>query len=238
VAGNTFSWDFPTTGQAWRRDGIGGGDVFLARIDASLPSLDALTYATYFGGTGYDAVNSMMMDQEGRLILAGYTLSTDLPLAGAAFQTGNAGDTDAFVARFNFSLPVTESLTYASYVGGSSTDVAYGLGMDSAGRVLLTGYTLSNNFPVTSGAFQLGFGGAIDATVTVLDFTAGLVYSSYLGGGGIEVGYGVAGDAQGRAIVAGTTSTRAFPVVGSAWKYYAEGLSEAFLTVFRTTPAP
>jgi hypothetical protein len=238
VAGNTFSWDFPTTTNSWRAGGIGGGDVFLARIDTSRPSLDALTYATYFGGTGYDVVNAIAMDPEGGLILAGYTFSNDLPLAGAAFQTANAGDTDMFVARFDFSQPVTQSLTYSSYLGGSATDVAYGLGLDRQGRVLLAGYTMSASFPVTPGASQRGFGGAIDAVVSVLDFEDGLTYSSFLGGVGMDVGYGVAANAQGNMIVAGTTSTRAFPVVGSAWKAHAEGLSEAFFTVFQTTPAP
>jgi hypothetical protein len=238
VAGNTFSWDFPTTPNSWRQGGIGGGDVFLARIETSRPSLDALTYATYFGGTDYDVVSSMVIDQQGRVVLAGYTLSTDFPLAGSAYQRSNAGETDIFVARFDFSQPVTQSLTYSSYLGGSGTDVAYGLELDSEGRVLLAGYTMSTNFPVTPGASQPGFGGAIDAFVTVMDLEDGPVYSSYLGGAGMDVGYGVATDAQDRTIVAGTTSTRSFPLVGSAWKYYAEGLSEAFLTVFRTSPAP
>ena len=59
------------------------------------------------------------------------------------------------------------------------------LALDPSGRVVLSGYTLSTNFPVTSSAFQTKYGGNTDAFISVLDTAKGeLVYSTYFGGAG------------------------------------------------------
>lgn len=47
------------------------------------------------------------------------------------------------------------NLLYATYLGGSSTERAYDVALSKSGEVYLQGYTLSTDFPVTAGAFDV-----------------------------------------------------------------------------------
>ena len=80
-------------------------------------------------------------------------------------------------------------LVDSTYLGGSQTDVSFGIAVDAAGSAYVTGDTNSTDFPATAGAAQpTHAGGVFDAFVTKLDATgSGLVYSTYLGGSGDAV---------------------------------------------------
>ena len=80
--------------------------------------------------------------------------------------------------------PTGSALVYSTYLGGSSTDEAYGIAVDSSGNAYVTGYTDSPNFPITSGAFQTSLEDRREnAFVAKLNPTgSALVYSTYLGG--------------------------------------------------------
>src|SRR5262249_35918200 len=101
-----------------------------------------------------------------------------------------------------------QSLAYSTYLGGSIRDVAKAVAVDESDQAYVTGSTVSTDFP-TVAAFQdhLGSaGGYTDAFVTkrAADGRA-LVYSTYLGGGGDEIGLGIAVDKTGAAYVTGAT---------------------------------
>lgn len=107
-------------------------------------------------------------------------------------------------------LVVDPQLTYASYLGGSSADVAYGLAIDAAGAWYVAGETLSANFPVQTG-FQTDRPDR-DAFVTKFHPSGvSLVYSTYLGGAGIDCGRAIAIDQAGHAFVTGYTYSTDFP---------------------------
>jgi hypothetical protein len=84
-----------------------------------------------------------------------------------------------------------------------------------AGNAYVTGATQSDDFP-TQGAFNATFGGDTDAFVTKLDPTGKVVYSTYLGGNRADEGMALAVDAGGDVVVAGTTSSKNFPVTPGA----------------------
>src|SRR5439155_24711204 len=92
----------------------------------------------------------------------------------------------AITAAFVTTLHATGSaLVYSTCLGGSGVDAASGIAVDAAGAAYVTGYTISNNFPTTIGAFQTTFGGGTDAFVTKLNATgSALVYSTTLVGSG------------------------------------------------------
>jgi uncharacterized protein (TIGR03437 family) len=100
--------------------------------------------------------------------------------------------------------------------------------VDPAGNIYLTGFTNSDSFPTTPGAAQPKFGGGVcfalgigpigsstfpcpDAFVVKLDPTGKVIYSTYLGGTGYDVGFSIVADAAGNAYVGGTTYTNFSP---------------------------
>ena len=90
-------------------------DAFVTKVNAS----GTLAYSTYLGGSGMDVANAIAVDSSGAAYVAGYTYSTDLPVANA-FQSSNAGDCDAFLAR----ISATGTLGYLTYLGGNGADTA------------------------------------------------------------------------------------------------------------------
>src|SRR5207245_4882430 len=117
--------------------------------------------------------------------------------------------------------PAGTTLPYSTYLGGNGVfDIGRGIAVDSAGNAYVTGDTDSTNFPTTVGAFQTGIaGGGYDAFVTKLNAfgSAPLIYSTYLGGDGFDVGHGIAVDAVGNAYVAGVTTSNDFPTTPGAF---------------------
>src|SRR6266851_2193022 len=129
------------------------------------------------------------------------------------------------------SLTIDPSLVYSTYLGGSSTDVGFGIAVDSSGNAYVTGYTQSSNFPTTAGALQTTFGGLADAFVSKLNSSgSALVYSTYLGGGSTDFGFGIAVDSSGGAYVTGYTQSSNFPATAGALQTTFGGGADAFVS--------
>jgi hypothetical protein len=227
VTGATRSTDFPTTSGAAQTTNAGSVDAFLAKLDATG---SALLYSTYLGGSSDDGGRGIAVDGAGSAYVTGDTSSTDFPATSGAAQTTNAGGQDAFVTKLNAS---GSALLYSTYLGGSSGEVGQGIAVDGAGRAYMTGSTQSTDFPTTSGAAQTIYaGGFFDAFVTKLDATGSvLLYSTYLGGSGDDVGLGIAVDGAGSAYVTGQTFSSNFPTTsGAAQTTHAGGIADAFVT--------
>jgi Beta-propeller repeat/Abnormal spindle-like microcephaly-assoc'd, ASPM-SPD-2-Hydin len=126
-------------------------------------------------------------------------------------------------------LIIDPVLTYATYLGGTGGDVAYGIAVDGAGDAYVVGATGSTNFPVASGA-QTTSGGNSDAFVAKLNPAGtGLIYSTYLGGAGPESATSIKVDASGSAYVAGNTSSTAFPTTAGAFETTYAGSGDGFV---------
>ncbi|MDR3569128.1 MAG: SBBP repeat-containing protein [Syntrophobacteraceae bacterium] len=229
VTGVTYSSDFPVTPGAFQATlKSTSGNAFAAEIS---PDGANLIYSTFLGGsTGNgDFATAMAIDGLGNAYVAGQTLSTDFPVTKGAFQTtlqspwGNA-----FVAEI---AAGGSRLVYSTCLGGSgqqgqhSGDQANGIATDSSGNAYITGYTTSADFPVSPGAFQTSMKGSRNAfAAEVAAGGAGLVYSTYLGGGGQnspyqgDVAYGIAIDASKNAYVTGVTYSTDYPVTAGAFQ--------------------
>jgi hypothetical protein len=198
-----------------------------------------LSYFSYLGGSGYDGAGiatptgspfntsgqSAAIDSAGDLYVTGYTESTNFPVK-AAYETAPAkvqGGTppSAFVTKF---APDGKSVIFSTYLGGTvGSDQATSIAVDSSGNAIVVGTTGSNDFPVTSGAYQAVCnpkftsgpnvevpncpgGSGIAAFVSKFSPSGALLYSTFLSGSNTNTtAYAVAVDTTGRAYVAGLT---------------------------------
>ena len=149
----------------------GEGDAFAAEY-ATPPTLTAsLIYFSYVGGTLADAANGIAIDSLGDAYIAGSTVSTDFPVAGAPFQpTYGGGNADAFVTELN---PTGSALVYSTYLGGTNTDIAYGIAVDSSGSAYVAGQTCSSDFPQAN-PLPITPGGNCDAFISKVTILQGI----------------------------------------------------------------
>jgi hypothetical protein len=208
----------------------------LATYDRSIPLVidPVITYSTYLGGSGDDQPIWSDIDRAGNFYVTGFTNSPDFPTTPGSFQPDfGGGDGDAFVAKLNRS---GSGLVWSTYLGGDAFDVAIGLDVDRRGNVVVTGTTSSTGFPTTPGAFQPAFaGGDNDAFVTKLnDKGSKLVFSTFLGGDGFDVGFISFFDRAGNVYVEGETGSPDFPTTpGSFQPAYGGGDADGFVTKLR-----
>jgi hypothetical protein len=233
VTGFTQSVDFPRVNQipsacevrTARSCGGGGEHAFVTKISASGK---LLVYSSYLGGSGGDQGNGIAVDSAGNAYLTGTTNSLDFPrvnqISGSCLGAcGSGNNVDAFVTKIN---AAGNALVYSSLVGGSGDDgnqfegtFFAGIAVDSSGNAYLTGTTFSTDFPRVNqipGAClgSCGQGTAQDVFVTKVNAAgSALVYSSYLGSSGSDLGFGIAVDLSGNVYLAGLTLSSDFPRV-------------------------
>jgi hypothetical protein len=211
VAGNTNSIDFMTV-NAYCDHHSGQGDAFMTKVS---PDGENLIFSTYLGGSNNERGTGIAVDHNNSPYIAGNTMSPDLPMVNAfdsSYGSGGAsGTNDVFVAKFT---PQGDQLAYSTYLGGDQDEWWVGIAVDSSGSAYIGGFTYGE-FP-TVNAIDSVFSGRVDAFVTKLTPAGNdLVYSTYYGGLGGEVCYGIAVDRNGNAYISGQTGSADIPVVNA-----------------------
>lgn len=201
VAGWTESTDFPAG-----RTG-GSVDAFVLKLN---PQATQVLFATFFGGSDYDAAKAVAVDAGGNIWLAGVTQSTDLVRVNAIQQT-IGGDNDAFVARLNAN---GSALLFSTYLGGDGSDSALGLAVSTTGDVWVAGGTASSNFPLNN-AYQAARRGPQDAFLARFSLAGAMVSSTLYGGSGADAAHAVAVGPDGTAYMTGATDSADLPLVAS-----------------------
>jgi|HubBroStandDraft_1064217.scaffolds.fasta_scaffold00370_17 hypothetical protein len=184
----------------------------VAQYDVAKPLVidPVLLYSTYLGGSGDDQPSGIAVDSTGSVYVAGYTDSTDFPLA--TLGSLPAGSTHVFVAKLD---PTGSTLVYADYIGGNSQDYGYAVALDRANDVYVTGSTASSDFPLVN-PYQATYPGSFNAFLTKLSPDgSSLLYSTYLGGNGSDQPASVAVDGLGEMVVAGNTTSTNFPMANA-----------------------
>jgi len=264
AAGNAYvtglADSIPTTPGAFQTTAhamTGAGNAFVTKLN---PAGSALVYSTYLGGSGSsgcphdppassctsgDQGAGIAVDAAGNAYVTGWTSSSDFPTTLGAFQPILRGLQNAFATKLSSD---GTALLYATYLGGSDTEWGFGVAIDSQDNAYVTGATCSNDFPVTSSAFQSSFqrssSGTIGAQIRcvsnafvsklnsnpflsklnpALPEPVSLVYSTYLGGASGDAAYGIAVDSQGNAYVTGQTYSTNFPVTPLAFQMSYQG---------------
>jgi hypothetical protein len=214
VAGETSSTQttFPKKGGPRLVYNGGPSDAFVAKVKSDGTTL---VYAGYIGGSGVDRALGIAVDGSGNAYVAGETDSDETTLVpnGGPFLTHNGGR-DAFVAKVKAD---GSTLVYLGYIGGTGTDSARAIAVNSAGNAYVAGFTGSDQttFPVKGGPDLTYNGGSFDAFVAKVKADGtGLVYAGYIGGSDQDRAYGIAVDSSGAAYVSGDTKSdeASFPV--------------------------
>lgn len=225
IAGDTQSTDLPHTG-GFQDSLIGVQNMFIAAFDPTASGAATEHYSIYIGGTHWDEAYGLAVLPDGTVWLAGGTYSPDIWIQGNAYQGSFGGGADGYIAHIN---PGTNTLLYASFLGGSGIDEATSLVVDPSGKVILSGYTLSPNFPVTSTAFQTHYGGNTDAFVAILDTAKGqLVYSTYFGGPEPDAAMDLKEDSSGLLYLCGYTQSAGLPSTTNALQTAYDDSIDAF----------
>ena len=228
VTGYTSSANFPTAGSIQPTFGGGNDDAFVAKLD---PSGSVLVYSFYLGGSDDDFGHGIAVDSSGNAYVTGSTKSTNFPIVNP-LQPANAGSSDAFVTKVSSD---GSRLVYSTFLGGSGADSGQGIAVDASGNAYVTGYTFSLDYPTTAGALQGSNGGGSDAFVAKLNpGGSALVYSTYLGGSGLDRGFAIAIDSTGNAYVTGDTQSSNFPTTVGAFSRTNAGNGDAFVAKLNT----
>jgi hypothetical protein len=211
VTGWTLAQDFPTVNPIQATNY--GQNVFVSKLNAAG---SALVYSTYLGGHSSDYGEAIAVDSSGSAYVTGTTDSADFPTVNP-IQSTCTGCTfygDAFVTKLN---AAGSALVYSTYLGGSSYDLAWGIAVDSSGNAYVTGQTYSTDFPtanpIQANCDNCTASGTSDAFVAKLNAAgSALIYSTYLGGSGQDVGLAIAAGSSGHTYVTGQTASTDFPL--------------------------
>jgi hypothetical protein len=241
VTGYTSSSDYPVTTNAFQSTLAGGTfDGWVAEFDPSQSGTASLVASTLLGGSGLDTPRAIAVAADGQVWVAGYTRSADFPTTSNSFRPFYSGGGDAFLARLDLNAM---ALTYSTFLGGNREDQATKILVEPSGHVAVTGYTLSNNFPVTASALQSTAAGNGDVFLTIIDpsaqdFTKALVYSTYYGGSDGDVAYDLRRDAAGKYYLCGYTLSLDLPIKNAVSPASALGALDGFVAVVDPGASP
>jgi hypothetical protein len=227
VTWGTDSPNLPRIGRG-SRPYQGQEDGYIAKLDRTGTRI---IYATYLGSPGNDEIDSAAVDASGHLYVTGFATDGFPTTPGALDPTFNgAADCcdglvgDAFIAKLSTD---GSRLLYSAFLGGSGADRTSTLALGRDGSVTVSGFTGSANFPTTNSALQSTFSGGsatfeevpVDAFAAKLNPSGSrLVYSTFSGGSGDDVGNGVVLDHGGNAYYTGLSNSPDFPTTPGTLK--------------------
>ncbi len=191
----------------------------------------SLEWATYYGGMGFDLGTVLNCDNSGNVFVTGASwMSANIATAGS-YQSTNAGDFDAFLAKFD----KDGNRLWATYFGGSDIDYSYGLVCDVEDHVYIAGITNSATGISTPGSHQAVYGGNGDNYLARFDSTGALVWSTYYGSSGTESGGICTADYLGHVYLAGYTAGNNNIASNGHQSANAGGWNDAYLVQFNAS---
>ncbi|MSR48362.1 MAG: hypothetical protein EXS13_15095 [Planctomycetes bacterium] len=219
-----------------------GFDLRETLADETLLIDPGLAFVSYFGGTLADRAYDVVTAEDGVVTIAGRGLSLDLPTTPGAFDTAYNGDSpspepigDCWVARF---AADGTTLLWSTYLGGALNDHAQELAIAANGDVVVSGWTISTDFPTTPGCYDdsyngggggLYLGGDVYAT-RIASSGAALVASTLIGGSDLEYAIGLALAADESVLVTGHVHSNDFPTTPGCWQPTTTDHAEIFVS--------
>lgn len=236
ITGHTRSWDFPTTPGAFDREYSGPtisqyGDAYVAKL---APSGNELVYSTFVGGTDEDDASGIAVGDTGAAYLVGWTSSRDFPVTNSTFGATFTGAHEVFITKMS---PSGANLSYSGFLGGSGDDQGQAIAVDALGAAYISGQTNSQDFRITTGAYDSRLDGIWDGFAAKIAASGSHVtYSTFIGGSsndcetpGIDRECVLTVNASGEAYIAGRTYSDDFPITSDGYDKDINGNEDGFL---------
>lgn len=247
TGGQCWSSGYPAGIGAFQSTFAGGCDIAISKLNTNA---SALVWATYLGGNGYDAPNSLFIPANGEIYVLGASDSYDYPVSTGCFDNTINGSTDIVVTHLNAN---GTALVGSTYIGGT-LDEGGGSGVpwsmnahdgqrgeiivDATGNAWVASYTGSSNFPTTTGAYNtiLNGAGTFDGCAFRLSPNlATLQWSTFLGGTNNDGSYALRLNTAGELYVTGCSGSPDFPNTTGAYdQTFNGGWMDGYITRFNS----
>jgi hypothetical protein len=223
ITGITNSIDNITNGNTYQAALNGANDAFLAKFDRN----GNVHWSTYYGGSATDQGNAVVCNKTGEVVFVGNTTSPDGIATALAYQSSYGGGAlDAFLAKFD----TLGNYKYGTYYGGPDLDYGQAVTVDSFNNMYLTGATYSTTGISATAGYQPALGGTEDAYLAKFTSFGQRLTASYIGGLGVDYGYGIATDTANNIYVGGSTNSTSGIAGGAAFQNAFGGVNDAFLS--------
>lgn len=227
ITGEHSSPNLPVTPGVFQYAQPGGKDAFIARLSGDGQPI----WATYFGGRDLDDSYALDISDEGNIVIAGETFSSDLPTAPGVAQPSLAKDRDGFVALFT----IDGRYLWSTYLGANGVDACLGVAINPCGGLVVIGATSSKDFLTTPGGLMSVPQGRTDAFVRELDGQGNIMWSTLYGGTGSDYGHAVAANDNGRIVAAGYVDNNGMQLLPGTSVMGTRGRNDAFMIGFQCT---
>lgn len=244
VTGITASPNFPTAGSppyAGSRSLRGDSDHFVTKLDTNASGASSLVWSTFLGGSGSEGrfpgravPEGIAVDTVGNVFISGTTGSADFPVTANAADAGCGTDTEATCNgtdnTYTDGQAIIGSTTYRS---ATATFATSDVGRAISGANIPAGATIAAlvdaGSTITLSAPATGSGVALSFTIAARDPSrdafltklapagSALLYSTYLGGGALDLTNGVALGPGGVVTVVGATQSASFPTTAGSY---------------------
>lgn len=205
----------------------GGYDCFITKINPN----GTIIWSTYFGKSGGDFAFEIKVDNFDNVIIGGTTTSSNLYTTAASFQQIKEANTDAFISRFD----KNGQLKWCTYYGGNGSEDIHALSIDQNYNIIGIGGSFSTNLSTSVGAYQTINDGLMDGYVIKLDSNCVRIFSTYIGGSGIDDLWGNTTDAIGNIYISGHTNSTDFDLTPGAYQTSNKGNYDTFVSKFSQT---
>ena len=232
VTGSASS-SFPITVGSYDTTYNGGANVFVTKLNATGT---ALVYSTYIGTSQNEFASDLAIDANNNAYITGRApdVLIDYPTTVGAFDTTHNGSDDVFVTKLN---DTGAALVYSTFLGGSNFDRGFSIAVDSNQEAYVAGSTIDDvtDFPTTAGASDTTHNGNTDFFVTKINSNgSNLIYSTFIGGPGIDNCNGLTIDNAGNAYVTGAINA-GYPTTSGVVDTVAAGSTEGGLSKLNAT---
>ncbi len=136
VVSTSQSSNFPTTANVFQGTKGLQNDGIIAKLDNSLSNL---IWASFFGGSGDDAIYGVKVSKKQDIYITGGSTSSNIATTNGVYQTTyQGGGADGFIAKIS---KTGFTIIFCTYLGSSDYDQSYLIDLDKYDNVYVFGQT-------------------------------------------------------------------------------------------------